>query len=158
MSEDVEMSQPVTRGELKAELQEFRAATRTELKAELQEFRAATRTELKAELQTFRTELRAELKTEIKTEIKKEIKKEIDVFRVEIDARFHEVHADLARHANAIMEAVRTEMRGFWEPVKDVPGRVDKLEREMGDVPARVTRLEAAVFPPKRPKRRRRAA
>ena len=52
--------------------------------------------------------------------------------------------AELARHTSAIHEAMRTEIRACFEP--------------LADLPARMSRVEAAVFgprPPDRPTRRR---
>jgi hypothetical protein len=52
------------------------------------------------------------------------------------------IEATVARHANAILEAVRDMVRG--------------LDDQYRDLPARVTKLEAAVFSPP-PKRKRKA-
>ncbi|HEX3481104.1 MAG TPA: hypothetical protein VHT91_39075 [Kofleriaceae bacterium] len=49
---------------------------------------------------------------------------------------------ELARHTSAIHEAMRTEIRACFEP--------------LADLPARMSRVEAAVFGPKRPARRTR--
>lgn len=50
------------------------------------------------------------------------------------------------------MTDMRAQVRGALE---DVTGRISAVDDKYGQLPARVTRLEAKVFPPKKPRRRR---
>ncbi len=81
----------------------------------------ALKSELKAELAS-KQDLRA-LKFELKAELvsKSDLKNELrDVER--------RLSAELAQHANAIMEANRTDMRAMLDPLLSLPARVEKLE------------------------------
>ena len=55
-------------------------------------------------------------------------------------AQFAQLQVDIARHAQANAEELKAHMNGLMEPLKDLP--------------ARVTKLEAKVFAPKRKRRR----
>lgn len=105
-----------------------------------------TRQELHDSLEIWGGQLRAELRDEIATQGAQ--------LRAEFRAEFAEVRADFARWATTILETLRAEIRAVFEPHDDVPERVTKLE----ELPARVERLEARVFAPKRETKRARPA
>ena len=166
---DEDMEQPATRRELKetetilrAELKE----TETILRAELKE----TETTLRGEIKEMGTTLRAELK-ETETILRGEIQEMGTILRGEMEQQGYNIidfvrrvaselktemqnmRLELAQHANAIKEHVTRELRGEIE-VKASSTEVRAVDDKYADLPARVTKLERAVFPPKRQRRR----
>ena len=119
MAKASNMSAPVTRGELREELNLLRAEFREAIaplatKAELAQAIAPLAT--KAELELWGGALMARLDGAIQ--------------------HLHrELQADLARHANALPEWLGSMLRAHDEKYTDLPGRV--------------SRLESAVFTPK---------
>ena len=81
-------------------------------------------------------------KLEAALDSKLDSKLDTTVFESSIAAVERRLGAELAQHANAIMEANRSSMRALLDPYVSLPARVEKLE--------------AAMFAPK-PKRRRAA-
>ena len=138
-----DMSTPVTRGELREELgfvrQEFReelGLVRQEFRHDLQELRAElcgtmATTAMLATLAT-KQELRAE-SDRLMNNMGLLARELTDRMDVQMAAMRKEIQMDLARHANALYESMATLIKGSQETYADLPGRV--------------TRLEAAVFP-----------
>jgi hypothetical protein len=133
---------PVTRGELREELeqlqrrfQEFQQELRIELKAELAPL--ATKAELaplatKAELEPLATKARArDLGGALLTRIESSERRLIE----RIDGTEQRLNAELARHAGALHESMSARFVAGDEKYADLPGRVN--------------RLEAAVFAPR---------
>jgi hypothetical protein len=96
-----------------------------------------TRGELKQEL----AELKAELKVDLDQALVDVVRKP-DLDRA-LDAWGTRLSVELAQHVNAMTESLRAEFRGIDDQYKDLPARVSKLEN--------------AVFTPK-PARRRRSS
>ena len=98
----------------------------------------------RGDLRRLKTELTTELTTELKAELTTELKAALasKPWRDDLAATERRLSAELAQHANAIMESNRATMIAILDPYVSLPARVDKLE--------------AAVFAPK-PKRRRAA-
>jgi F0F1-type ATP synthase membrane subunit b/b' len=86
-----------------------------------------------------RGELREELK-QFKQELKQELRQDLEIWggalAARIDAGEQRMLAELARHAKAIQEAMSTQ--------------ISAIDEKYADLPARVSRLEAAVFVPER--------
>ncbi len=109
-----------------------------------------TRGELKQELAQLKAELKAELKIDLDRALVDVVRKpDLDraladvVRRPELEAWGKWLSAELAQHVTAMTEALRAEFRVGDDQYKDLP--------------ARVSRLETAVFTPK-PARRRRSS
>ncbi len=105
----------------------------------------ATRGDLRRFEERFEAKLDAKLDAklgalEAKLDAKLEAKLDVTRFTSEIAQLERRLSAEFARHAGAMMEASRAEMRAMLDPY--------------GELPARVERLEAAVFAPKPRKRR----
>jgi chromosome segregation ATPase len=98
------MSTPVTRGELREELERFRQDFKQELR---QEFRQEFAT--KADLEAWGGALLARI---------------IDEMRL-LEQRLME---DLARHTRANHEAMQTQLAAIDEKYADLPGRVNRIE------------------------------
>jgi hypothetical protein len=99
MAKASNMSAPVTRGELKEELERLRSELAS--KAELQQAILAAR----ADLEIWGGALRAH-----------------------IDRGLQQLQIDLARHANALHESMAAMIRGLDDKYADLPGRVGRLE------------------------------
>ena len=137
-----DMNEVVTRGILKEELQQ----------------------ELQQELQKFGQELRQELRQEFRQEFATKVDLEIwagalrGVIAEDIKNAFAEfnviVRQDMQAAVGMALADFERQQALALEPTKDIPERVAAIEQ--ADLPARVRRLEAKVFPPKRPARRRR--
>lgn len=61
-----------------------------------------------------------------------------------MDARFDELRALIMTTATMLIDR----MNAMWDPVRDLPGRVAKIED--AQLPERVTKLEARVFAKRR--------
>ena len=124
-----------------------RPVTRRELRAELQEFRAelATKTELRTELATIETALRGELASKAALEAAK-----IEL-RDHIDATMKSFRDEIRTHFNIVAESLRDDIRNMFDWMKaninGVTRRVDALETDHGTrlttLETRVTKLEA---------------
>jgi hypothetical protein len=168
MMDSTDMSTPVTRGELQEVLSQVKQEHRRDLreataplatKAELQTAIAplATKAELqtaiaplatKAELEMWGGALVARIQQGEQRlgNLERGQEQLIGLFQQtqqQIQHTEQRLLVELARHTAAIHEAMRTEIKASFEPLADLPGRVN--------------RLEAAVFGPKpdRPTRRR---
>ena len=118
MDEQADMAAPVTRGELREEL------AKLELKIEVWGGALADRIG-KLETRVGKLEKRFDA-----------LEKRFDALEKRVDGLYHE----LARHTNAILEAIQ--------------GRVSVIDEKYADLPGRVARLEREVFAPKRTPRR----
>ncbi len=112
----------------------FAPVTRGELRAEL----AHSKTELREELAHFKIELRAELAT------KQELREESARIRTELARSKTELYSDMAQLLRSMEESILARMSSLMEPTSDHEPRIKALE--------------AAVFAPTPPKRRRRGA
>jgi hypothetical protein len=100
--DDMDLDQaPVTRRELREEIAKL--ATKEDLE------RFVTKDEFHAGLETWAGALEARLEAKF-------------------DAKFALLHADLARHTQAIIEAFTTQVRALDDKYNDLPPRVAKLE------------------------------
>jgi hypothetical protein len=133
-----DLEQPVTRGELRAELRELRLDLRAEL--------FATKEELRSELAAMKTELRGELASKAALEAAK-----IEL-RHHIDATMKSFRDELRTHFDIIAESLRGDMRNMFDWMKaninGVTGRVDALETghdaRLTVLETRMTKLEAS--------------
>jgi hypothetical protein len=130
-----DMESPVTRRELREELQGF--ATKRDLEA------FAT----KRDLEAFATKRDLEGWAH-------QLDRMWDAkLAVILDTRFESfrrtLEADFARYAKVFLEEMRSFVRTMLEPHQDVPARVTTLE----ELPPRVAKLEAKVFAPRRKRR-----
>jgi hypothetical protein len=107
MASATDMSTPVTRGELKEELEQFRHELRHELRQELQELRG---------------EIRHEFATKVELEIWG------GALLARITASQQQLQLDLARHTEAIREWISTMISVIDEKYVDLPSRVSRLE------------------------------
>ncbi len=105
---------PVTRREFRAEIAKLatkedleRYPTKEDLQRELERF--VTKDEFHAGLETWAGALEARLEAKF-------------------DAKFALLHADLARHTQAIIEAFTTQIGVIDDKYKDLPPRVARLE------------------------------
>ena len=105
-----------------------------------------TRGELKQELQAFGEQLEARFD------------RKLEFWGGALNAKLDAMHVELARHTQAILQAMRVEIRAATDPFRDLPARVKHLETDLAGIPERVSRLEETVFPPKPRKRPRRRA
>jgi hypothetical protein len=129
-----DMSAPVTRGELQEELKRLEQATSAKIQQAIEPL--ATKTELEKAIESLAT--KAELAKAIEplaTKVELEMWGGALLDRIEHMRR--ELHADLARHANALHESMVALIHGYDDKYKDLPPRV--------------VRLESAVFAPKPP-------
>jgi hypothetical protein len=125
---DDDMDRPITRRELREELEQY--PKRTELEA----WGGA----LDAKIDAVDAKVDA-LDAKVGA-LDRKFEAKFDLVIRTFNAKFDEVFVELARHANRILDSVR-----------DIAGAVDE---KYNDLPARVARLETAVFPPKRQRRR----
>ncbi len=130
-----DMSTPVTRGELRAELERF--TTKADLerfatKADLERFAitAEVRFATKVDLDLWGGALRAQIEA---------LEQRFDIFEQRFDALDQRLHMSLARHVNVILEAMSTQ--------------ISVVDDKYADLPPRVNRLEGAVFGSKDPDR-----
>jgi hypothetical protein len=157
-----DMSTPVTRGELREELEHFRRVElreelehfrRVELREELEHFR---RVELREELEHFRQDLKQELATkqelehavsqlvtkqEFKQELKQEIaqlatKKELEMWGGALLARLEPLQGMEQR---LLAELARHTKASQESTSKEI----SVIDEKYGDLPGRVSRLEA---------------
>jgi hypothetical protein len=99
MTDTTDMSTPVTRGELRSEIEG--------LERRLEHRLAVTKTELDAKIATLVTK---------------------DDLKVELETWGKILLSELARHANAIEESMRREISVIDDKYADLPGRVSRLE------------------------------
>ena len=78
----------------------------------------ATRGDLRAVTNALRDEIRT-----LESTLRDELASKDDLRELE-----HRLGTELAQHANAIMEANRSDMRSMLDPLLSLPARVDKLE------------------------------
>ena len=127
MAGATDMSTPVTRGELRAELAPL--ATKAELRAAIAPL--ATKAEI-APLAT-KAELRAAI-APLATKVELELwggallARLEGALRARLDAFEHRLLADLARHTNAAFESMSTQISVIDEKYNDLPPRVSRLE------------------------------
>ncbi len=178
MTEPADMSHPVTRVELREELATY--PTRAELREELATYptREELRETLREELATYptREELRETLREELakyptREELRETLRGELAKYPTREELH-HELagfatKADLELWGSAIMERtsaeIRTEVRAIKTDVQQVvqaaleqfQSYVRTSTEPYQDLPGRVTRLEAKVFPPRRARARR---
>lgn len=122
MTDATDMSTPVTRGELREEIEQLElrlAPLATKAELELRLASLAT----KAELEIWGGALLARIESSGQQLIEG------------IDRSEQRLHVELARHAKALYESMAALISASDEKYKDLPGRV--------------SRLEAAVFAPK---------
>lgn len=106
-----EMSHPVTRGELRAELASY-----------------PTKADLRAELASYAT--KAELREEFPTKQYVDDMARTFVAALErLDSKIDRVALDLMRHMNSLIESVRVDIRAITEPYQDHGPRISRLER-----------------------------
>jgi hypothetical protein len=149
-----DLDRPVTRRELRAELQELRSDFRAEF---------ATKADLRSELAAMRSELRTELAT--KTELhamKADLQAATEGLRTEMSTGFAEMRAyvdfsvksvrdELRTHFDVVAESLRADIANMIDWLKaNINGmttRVDGIETGHGarltDLEMRTTRLEA---------------
>jgi hypothetical protein len=144
MSNATEMSTPLSRGELREELdllrREFAAQFATvATKAELEKLALATKAELeklatKAELEKLALATKAELeKLATKAELEKlATKKELDLWGGALREQMKEMEerlvVELARHTKASAEQMSRDISVIDQKYADLPGRVSMLE------------------------------
>src|SRR3954464_9648904 len=108
MAEHDEMASPVTRGELREELQ----LVRGELREELQ----LVRGELREELQLVRGELREELQSFEQRMLER--------MEQRMDERFAAASRDNAQYIRSMEESLLARMTALLDPHRDIPARV----------------------------------
>ena len=119
MADATDMSTPVTRDELRAEIAPL--ATKAEIAP------LATKAELRAEIAPLAT--KAELRAEIALlATKVELELWGGALLARWDAFEHRLLADLARHTRATFESMSTQMSVIDEKYADLPPRVSRLE------------------------------
>ena len=165
MAEPPEMSLPVTRAELRDELREFRKEleknhpTHEDLRRELSRFATkddleiwggAIRSELRAEIKELDQSLRAEIK-ELDQSLRAEIKELDQSLRAEMKVLDQSLRAEMKAMARALQAEMARLLRARIEQFQTSIGIFDERYR---DLPPRVARVEAKVFPPKRTRRR----
>ena len=131
-----DLDRPVTRRELRAELDELRSSFRAEF---------ATKDDLRSELAGMKTELRGELASKTALEAAK-----LEL-RHHIDATMKSFRDELRTHFDIIAESLRDDIHNMFDWMKaninGVTGRVDALETAHGTrlttLETRVTKLEA---------------
>ena len=149
MAELIDMSAPVTRGELREELTVVReeiAHLRTEARGEFAFVRGEARDEFKLvreEISQLRTEARANLEiwggallARIEARFDQcatrdelaDTRKEIVELRKEMLAMEQRLGIDLARHVKAIQESLSVQVSVVDEKYADLPDRVTRLE------------------------------
>ena len=125
-SEHSDMSSPVTRGELREEL----AALEQRLEQKFEQ-KFVTKDDLRLELQNYPT------KEDLRNELAKyATKQDLDTWG---GALLERMTVEIGRAVRAAMESVRIS--------------VNAVDDQYRDLPARVARLEAKVFAPKRRRR-----
>jgi hypothetical protein len=157
MMDSTDMSTPVTRGELQEALSQVKQehwrdlreateplATKAELHQELQAAIAplATKAELQAAIAPLATKAELELWGGALVARMQHGEQRIDRLEQQFQQFEQRFLTELARHTSAILEAMRTEIKACIEP--------------LADLPARMSRVEAAVFGPKPSARRTR--
>ena len=132
MSEADDMT-PETRGELRQELRALE--DRTDKK-----------------LEVLRLSLIQDLTREVTRAVMEKMSAEMDrQFEERMQRLRRDLGAEIAHHIRASEERMVAHFRALDDKFGDLPKRVANLEQEQ--LPARVTRLETAVFPPKRKRR-----
>jgi hypothetical protein len=134
MIDSIDMSTPVTRGELKAELEQFEIRLEQRLEDKLER-------KLEDKLED-KLERKLERKLEDKFDQKLGLWGGALMARIDgLERRFdvfegmeQRLLAELARHARAIQESMSAQ--------------ISAIDEKYADLPPRVTRLEAEVFPP----------
>ena len=126
MIDAMDMSTPVTRGELRAELAAAIAPLAT--KAELAPL--ATKAELAAAIAPLATKTELEhwggaLLARIES-----LERRFDGFERRFDGLEQRLHAELARHATAMCEMMSKQISVIDERYADLPPRVHRLETE----------------------------
>jgi hypothetical protein len=136
MKDEMDMSTPVTRGELRQELEHFR---RVELREELEHFRQ----DLKQELATKQELEHAVSQLATKQELEHAVsqlatKRELEMWGGALLARLEPLQgmeqrllAELAHHTRASQESLSKEISVIDEKYADLPGRVTRLESEV---------------------------
>ena len=139
MSENEDMTAPVTRGELRKEL--------TELRTEVREQFADLRAEIREQFVSFGKYLLEEVGRMLRSSEENMRREFRELLRRD----------ELPPMLRSFEENMRREFRALDDKYTDVPPRLATIENE--ELPPRVTKLEATVFPPpapsKRTKRRR---
>jgi hypothetical protein len=130
MSDAADMSTPVTRGELKAELSSQLELVEQRLKAEL-------KAELSSQLELVEQRLKAELSGQLEL-VEQRLKTELSSQLELVEQR---LLTELARHNKAGYESIAT--------------LISAIDEKYADLPGRVSRLEESVFPPGRRRARR---
>ena len=130
MMDSIDMSTPVTRGEL----QEVLSQVKQEHWRELREATAPLAT--KAELDMWGGALVARIQHGEKRLDNLERGQEkliglVQQTQQQIQQTEHRLLAELARHTSAAHEATRTQIKASTEPFDDLPGRVNRLETEV---------------------------
>ncbi len=144
-----EMNTPVTRAELREEL----SATRAELREELSATRAELRADIASSAATTRAELRADIASSAATtraELRADIASSAAELRAELASK-----SDLASLRAAMYSDVAHLFRSFEE---EIIGRMRTMLEPQKDHEPRIKALEAAVFAPSPPRKRRRGA
>jgi exonuclease VII large subunit len=136
MSGAIDMSTPVTRGELREELEQLRQTLRQDLRQELgHEFRQALQLEVsklatKHELEMWGGALLARIETG-----ERRLVKELNRLNERIgstEQRLNErMRVELARHSKANHESMVTLISAIDDKYKDLPGRMKRLETMM---------------------------
>jgi len=141
MKDEMDMSAPVTRGELRQELEHFRQEFRQELK---QEF--ATKQELEHAVSQLATKQELEhavsqlaTKQELEHAVSQlATKQELEMWGGALLARLEPLQgmeqrllAELARYTKASQESMSKEVSVIDEKYADLPGRVSRLESEV---------------------------
>jgi len=136
MDDATNMPTPVTRGELKAELEQFEIRLEMRLEQKLEQ-----KLDQKLEQLEIRLEQKLDQKMDQKIErLEQKLDERLGLWGggllAQIQASERRVLAELARHLRAFQEAMLTQ--------------VSAIDDKYADLPARVTQLEATVFQPKR--------
>jgi ribosomal protein S17E len=141
------MSTPVTRGELREELASFEQRL---------EPKFVTKAELREEL--ARSEQRLEQKFEHKFVTKQDLRNELASYPTKEDLRNelakYATKQDLDSWGGALLERITVEIgRAVRAAMESARISVNAVDDQYRDLPARVARLEAKVFAPKRRRR-----
>jgi len=132
MANEIDMSTPVTRAELKEELQRFptKADLKAALKKELERF--VTKAELKKELERFAT--------------KAELKKELERFatRVDLEVWGGALYERILESERRLLKELASLASAHQEEIMRM---IVVIDDKYKDLPDRMRRVEAVVFP-----------
>jgi hypothetical protein len=95
--------------------------------------------------------LEEKLEEKLEQKLEQKLTQRFNAFRLEMNEEF-------ARHTNAIIEAIRGEIRALDDQYRALPGEVGRHTHQLAGHDARLTTLEAGATRPKRTRRSSRSS